>query len=140
MTDELPVDRHLHAVYDGLVEAIYLTKQGTWAVSAPERRERLRDLLEFLIERSHAVDEAESRVDGRAAEMRAPSSHPRRNLLGEAGNDMEKARTLFMSHLVELVQDIRRRATAVGAAPESELLRGIADGLEMRRAALDTPE
>jgi hypothetical protein len=137
MTAELPVDRQLRAVFDGLVEAIYLTKQGTWAVSAPERRERLRDLLEFLIEQSHAVDAAESRLHGRADEMRAPSSHERRNLLGEAHNDMQAARVLFMSHLVELVHDIRSRAVEIGTAPESKLLSEIADGLETRAAHLE---
>ena len=138
MTAE-PVDRHLHAVYDGLVEAIYLTKQGTWAVSAPARREQLRDLLEFLIEQSHAVDEAESHLDGRAAEMRAPSSHQRRNLLGEARNDLEAARALFVSHVVDLVHDIRRRATEIAGAEQAQLLFDIADGLERRMGDLRDP-
>ena len=139
MTEELPVDRHLRAVFDGLVEAIYLTKQGTWAVSAPARRERLRDLLEYLIEQSHAVDEAESHVDGRAAEMRAPSSHERRNLLGEARNDMDAARTLFLSHVVDLANDVRRRATEIEGAQQAQLLFDIADGLEARVADLRRP-
>ena len=138
MTAEL--DRHLRAVFDGLVEAVYLTKQGTWAVSSPARRERLRDLLEFLIEQSHAVDEAESHIDGRAAEMRAPSSHERRNLLGEARNDLEAARVLYIAHLNELAQDIRRRATDMGPAQEANLLLDIADGLEARVAHLERSE
>ena len=140
MTAELPVDRHLHAVFDGLVEAIYLTKQGTWTVSVPARRERLRDLLEFLIEQSHAVDEAESHLDGRAAGMRAPSSHERRNLLGEARNDLEAARALYVSHVVDLAHDVRRRATDIEGAEQAQLLFAIADGLERRVANLERPE
>lgn len=138
MTAEL--DRHLRAVFDGLVEAIYLTKQGTWAVASPARRERLRELLEFLIEQSQAVDEAESRLDGRAVEMRAPSSHARRNLLGEAGNDMQAARALFIEHLTQFAHDVRRRATEIADAQEAELLVAIAAGLETRLAQLEGPE
>ena len=140
MTAELPVDGHLRAVFDGLVEAIYLTKQGTWAVSAPSRRQRLRDMLEFLIEQSHAVDEAESRLDGRTTEMRAPSSHERRNLLGEVHNDMQAARALYIDHLVDLARDVRRRATELGGSQEASLLFDIADGLEMRVGDLERPE
>jgi hypothetical protein len=140
VTGELPVDRHLRAVFDALVEAIYLTKQGTWAVSTPSRRERLRNLLEFLIEQSHAVDEAETHLDGRATEMRAPSSHDRRNLLGEARNDLEAARVLYIEHLNELAQDIRRRAIDLGAVQGAQLLLDIADGLESRVTQLESSE
>ena len=131
MTAEEIVDRHLRAVFDELVTAIYETKQLVW--SAPAwRRGQLQDLLAFLVERSHLVDEAEARIDGRAPEMAAPSSHERRNLLGEVDNDVQAALRAYAGRLSSLASDIRRRASEMGGADEATLLVEIADDLQRR--------
>jgi hypothetical protein len=134
------VDRHLRAVFDGLVTALYLTKQMVWAVSPAWRRDRLRDLLAYLIEQSHLVDEAEARFDGRAPGMAAPSSHERRNVLGEVRNDLQAALAVYTEHVTDLASDMRRRAADMGDADESKLLLAIAAGLQTRLADLEGPE
>jgi len=134
--DEETVDRHLGAAYDELVSAIYLTKQVVWSAS-PAQRNRLQDLLGFLIEQSHAVDEAEARLGGRAVGMASPSGHPRENLLGEVHNDVHAAVALYAKHLMDVIDDLRRRAADIGDTDEAKLLLDIAAGLETRLADLE---
>jgi hypothetical protein len=125
------IDRDLRAVFDGLVTAIYVTKQLVWSTTGA-RRDQLQNLLAFLIEQSHLVDEAEARIDGRAATMAAPSSHERRNLLGDVGNDMQAALTLYVERVTDLAIDISRRASDMGDRHEAHLLVGISKGLQTR--------
>lgn len=136
--DEHSVDRHLGAVFDGLVTTVYLTKQVLWSGSS--RRDRLQDLLEFLVEQSHVVDEAEARIDGRAAGLSSPSGHQRTNLLGDVHNDLQAALAAYTKHLTDLLGDIRRRAADMGEADEAKLLLDIAAGLQTRVAHLERPE
>ena len=131
MTAEETVDRHLRAVFDELVKAIYETKQLVWAAPALLRGQ-LQDLLAFVVDQSHLVDEAEARIDGRALGMAAPSSHERRNLLGEADNDVQAALAAYTARLSHLASDIRRRASDMGGADEANLLVDIADELQRR--------
>jgi len=131
MTAEEMVDRHLRAVFDELVTAIYETKQLVWSAPASQRGQ-LQDLLGFLVERSHRVDEAEARIDGRAPGMAAPSSHERRNLLGEVDNDVQAALRAYTVRLSGLASEIRRRASTMGVAGEATLLVEIADDLQRR--------
>ena len=51
-----------------------LRDEAAGVVRARLARGQLQDLLAFLVDRSHLVDEAEARIDGRAPEMAAPSS------------------------------------------------------------------
>ena len=105
MASDDETDRHLHAVYDELVTAIYVTKQLRW--SAPsELRAEMNDLVELLIEQTGAVDEAEARIGGRAATMAAPSSHERRNLLGEVDNDIGAALELYVERLGQIASAV----------------------------------
>jgi hypothetical protein len=131
MTAEEAVDRHLRAVFEGLVTAIYATKQLVWSAPA-SRRGQLQDLLAFLIDQSHVVDEAEARIGGRASGMAAPSSHERHNLLGEADNDVQAALAAYTDRVSDLASDIRRRAGDMGSADEAKLLVDIADELQRR--------
>lgn len=131
MSPDESVDDHLRTVFDGLVTAIYVTKQLVWAAPAPPR-DQLQDLLGFLVEQSHRVDEAEARIDGRAAAMAAPSSHERRNLLGDVGNDVQAALAAYVERVTGLAADIRRRASEIGDGSEAQLLVEIADGLQQR--------
>ena len=139
MTSRDAIDRHLGAVFGGLVTAVYLTKQMLWSVSAA-RRDRLQDMLGFLIEQSHLVDEAEARIDGRAVGMAAPSSHERRNLLGGVRNDVQAALAVYTEHVTDLASDIRRRGADMGDADEAGLLVDIAAGLQARLADLERSE
>jgi hypothetical protein len=134
--DDRTLDRHLGAVYDELVSAIYLTKQVVWSASSAQRN-RLQGLLGFLIEQSHAVDEAEARLGGRAVGMASPSGHPRANLLGEVHNDVQAAFAVYTKRLMDLVGDLRRRAATIGDADEATLLVDTASGLETRLADLE---
>lgn len=131
MTAEEAVDRHLRAVFDELVTAIYMTKQLVWSAPAAQRV-HLQDLLTFLVDQSHLVDEAEARIDSRASGMAAPSSHERHNLLGEAHNDMQAALAAYRDRSSDLVTELRRRASDMGSADEAKLLSDIADGLQRR--------
>ena len=137
MTDEETVDLHLRAAYDELVGAIYLTKQGTWAAATADRRRALQDLLAFFIEQSHRVDEAEAAIGGRSPQMTPPSAHERKNLLGEAGNDIDAARAAYVSHITELAVELRRRAGELGDGAAAELLSDIAEQLTSRIADLE---
>jgi hypothetical protein len=136
MTSRDAIDRHLGAVFGGLVTAVYLTKQMLWSVSAA-RRDRLQDMLGFLVEQSHLVDEAEARIGGRAAGMAAPSSHERRNLLDAVHNDVQAALAAYTEHVTDLASDIRKRAAEMGDADEAKLLADIAAGLQTRVATLE---
>lgn len=140
MTDDETVDLHLRAAYDGLVSAIYLTKQGTWAASSADRRRALQDLLAFFIEQSHRVDEAEAAIGGRSPQMTAPSAHERKNLLGEASNDLVAARAAYVAHITDLAADLRRRAGEVGDGAAAELLSDVAEQLTARIADLERVE
>ena len=136
MTADQPLDRHLGAIFDGLVTAIYITKQLVWSAPSASQRDRLQDLLGFLVEQSHLVDAAEARIDGRAARMAAPSSHERRNLLGEADNDVPAALAAYQEYVSDLASDIQRRVADLGDADEGKMLVNIAAGLEARNADL----
>jgi hypothetical protein len=139
VTDEHTVDRHLGAIYQELVTSTYLTKQVMW--SAPSSlRGRLRALLGFLIEQSHAMDEAEARINGRAAGLASPSEQPRTTLDGADHNDVQAAFAAYTTRLIALVGHLRERAADLGDAPEATLVREIASGLEARVAKLQRPE
>lgn len=136
MADEEIADDHLRAAYGGLVDALYLTKQGVWAAGSSERRQALKDLLEFFIEQSQRVDEAEAAIGGRSPEMAAPSAHERRNLLGEFGNDLDAARAAYVEHLNALAADLDRRAGDLDDHPAGRLLGDVAEQLRAQLVAL----
>lgn len=131
MTDRTPEEHHLQQAYDGLVAGIYTTKQLVWAVPPP-RREDLRAMLGYLVEQSHRVDEAEARIGGRATTMVAPSSHERRNLLSEAGNDVEVALVRYRDLVTGLADEMRDGAAVLGEGEAASMLAGIAEGLVAR--------
>ena len=76
--------------------------------------------------------EPEARIDGRGTTMAAPSSHERRNLLGDVGNDVEAALDLYAERVDDLAAGIRRRAAEMGDRSEAQLLVEIAEGLQRR--------
>jgi hypothetical protein len=137
--DEHTVDRHLGAVYQELVTSTYLTKQMMWTAPSSQRG-RLEDLLGFLIEQSHGVDEAEAHINGRAAGLASPSEQPRTTLFGGDHNDVQAAFAAYTSLLIALVGHLRQRATDMGDAPEASLVTEIASGLESRVMNLQRPD
>ena len=129
MPDDRVVDDHLAAVYDAVLVALYQTKQAAWSAASTPYARDLRDLRDFLIEQSRLVDEAETRIDGRAERLSTPSSYQQGNLAAESGGDMALAVRTLTERLVELVSDVRHRAADIEGTGEGELLDQLADGI-----------
>jgi uncharacterized protein YukE len=130
------VDDHLVSVLNGVLDCVYQAKQASWAASTSPLGQELRELVSFLIDQSGRFMEAEERIDGRSAAVSSPSSHQRGNLVAEAGGDIRSAVSVLAAQLDALAKDARTRATSISQAPEASMLAALADGLEVRAAAL----
>ena len=129
MPDDRIVDDHLAAVYDAVLVTLYQTKQAAWSAASTPFAGDLRDLRDFLIEQSRLVDEAETRIGGRAERVSTPSSYQQGNLVAESGGDIALAVRTLTERLVELSSDVRQRAAAIEGTDEGALLERLADGV-----------
>jgi hypothetical protein len=132
VADEREVDKHLVAVLNDVLDAVYQAKQAAWSAASELDRADLRELVEFLIDQSGRFMVAEERIDGRSADVRAPSSHQRGNLMAEAAGDHATAVSLLAQRLTTLAADVRTRALVISGAVETAMLSELADGLEAR--------
>lgn len=139
MSDEQVVDRHLVAVLNEVLDAVYQAKQAAWATTGTPRGDTVKELVAFLIEWSGALSEAEERIDGRAAEVSSPSSHQRGNLVAKAHGELTEAIDLLSAQLRDLAVDIRRRAEELHEADETPMLLELAAGIDQRIKALASP-
>lgn len=141
MTDQRIVDQHLGAALDRVLAAVYQVKQVAWAATGSPARAALDDFLDFLVERSQALDAAEARIDGRSPDLASPSAHQRGNLVAEAGGDVDRAVDLLADHLEALAADLRARAEVIGdGADAANLVGAVAEGLAGRVARLRAVE
>jgi hypothetical protein len=136
VTDAREVDRHLVAVLNQVLDAIYQVKQAAWSATTSPAREDLHDLFEFLVEQSGRFMMAEERIDGRSPDVSSPSTHQRGNLASEAGGDHDETVALLAQRLNALADDVRARAGAISDAQESSMLYELADGLNARTTRL----
>lgn len=138
MADQHEVDRHLVAVLNEVLDAVYQAKQASWSSSTSPDRADLEDLVSFLIDQSGRLMVAEERIEGRSADVAAPSSHQRGNLLAEAKGDLAAAVSMLVKRLQTIADDARSRATAIPDAVETEMLTDLADGLNARTERLQS--
>lgn len=138
MADQRAIDDHLVAVLNAVLDAVYQAKQAAWSAPTPPVRERLRELVAFLIERSGQLMVAEEQLDGRSTDVSAPSSHQHGNLVAEAGGDHGNAVALLANRLAGIAADARARAATISTATETSLLQELAEGLESRVQRLET--
>jgi hypothetical protein len=130
VADQHEVDRHLVAVLNEVLDAVYQTKQALWSASTSPARADLQALLSFLIDQSGQLMVAEERIDGRAADVASPSSHQRGNLLAESHGDLVEAIGALVKRLEALAADVRPRVRAIPGAPEAVMLTELADGVD----------
>lgn len=135
MADEQEIDKHLVAVVNEVLDAVYQAKQVAWSASPSPLREELRELVAFLIDQSGRFMVAEESIGGRAPGMASPSTHNRGNLVVEAGSH-HAAVSLLTSRVEALARHARTRAASIGDAPEAQMLSELADGLEARARRL----
>ena len=136
MTDRHEVDEHLVALVNGVLDAVYQTKQVAWSASTSPRRDDLQELVSFLIEQSGLLMDAEEGIDGRSVDVSSPSSHQRGNLVAEADGDHALAVSLLAEQIRALAGDVRGRTALMGDAPEVAMLVRLADGLNERARRL----
>lgn len=139
MADDRAVDDNLVAVLNGVLDAVYQTKQAAWSATAPTVRKSLQELVTFLIDQSGQLMVAEERLGGRSPDVNAPSSHQRGNLVAEAGGDHHTAVALLARRLTTLADDIRERAAKIPDTTEASMLLEVAAELEARVRRLETP-
>ena len=132
MADERAIDDHLVAVLNEVLDAVYQAKQAAWSATTPPVRERLQELVAFLIDQSGQLMVAEERLGGRSPDVNAPSSHQRGNLVAEAGGNHREAVALLAGRLIAIAADARARAATISDATETTLLLELAEGLEIR--------
>lgn len=129
MSNEQLIDRHLAEVYDAVLVTLYRVKQAAWSVSGTVFADELRALRDFLIEQSRVIDEAETRIGGRAERLSTPSSHQHGNLATESGGDPAMAVQIIAEHLGGLLADVRGRAAEIEGSEEARLLDRLAVGI-----------
>jgi hypothetical protein len=136
VADRRSIDDHLVAAYDGVLAALYETKQAAWAASTTPRAAQLRALRNLLIEQSQRLDEAESAIDGRSARVASPSSHQHGNLAAEAGGDPVRVVALLVDRLRSLVADLRVRSAVIDDHDAASLLEEVAADIAAHVEAL----
>jgi DNA-binding ferritin-like protein len=134
MTED-EIEAHLGAVFDELIELIGETKQAAWTARSRERHRLLDDLKTFLAEQAVLIDDAELRLGARAPWVTSPTAHHTRNMADEAGGDSERVVELLVRDFRIVIEDLRRRATAIDDEWQA-LLSGLADDLERHVDAL----
>ena len=113
MADEREVDKHLVAVVNAVLDAVYQTKQAAWAASTSPHKATLDELVPFLIEQSGRLMIAEEGIEGRSSDVSAPSTYQRGNLVATAGGDVEVAIALLADRLAAVINEARERASLI---------------------------
>ncbi|MCU1488720.1 MAG: hypothetical protein JWM85_125 [Acidimicrobiaceae bacterium] len=120
-----------------LIELVQEAKQVLWEEPPGPLRDRIETLRSYLVEQTHAVDEAEQRSGGRSEGFTTPSGRRPENLAAETGGDPAKMLDLLAEHVGAVANDLRRAAKA-SDGPEQSLFEEVASGLESRLTELRT--
>ena len=139
MSDERVVDEHLVQVLNQVLDALYQAKQVSWSATGWAVQDELQGLVAFLIQESGRLMIAEERIDGRSPELSSPSAHQKGNLVGDVEGDLDAAITVLARQLSGLVQDVRRRVSAMPDVAETQLLVELADQLDEHVRRLTSP-
>jgi hypothetical protein len=134
--DDQAVDRELVEVYNELIGLVKEAKQAAWQATQPEVYAAMGELLSFLGDEAHQVEEAEEAIAGDSSELVSPTGQKVRNLRAKAGDAPGALTAQLIDDLRSVAIDIRARAEAVGEVPAAGLLRALADGLDQHVAEL----